>query len=175
MNELELGRLGCVEYLECRMCDQGCIGGVATAESRFMSLVRLQNLNINWSLTDEKLKHLMELYETDLWRFGEPIIPLAQDALSDDIPTAMARLAKMNEFHAMLPGIDCGSCGRPSCRAMATDLAKDEGEITDCIFKLKERITKLSAQIFDLCAINSQTPTSVGVHFGSNDPREVHY
>jgi len=168
LNELELGRLNSVEYLECRMCDHGCIGGVATSESRFMSLVRLQNLNINWTLTEEEQKRLLELYETDLWRFSEPINALAQDApLSDDISTAMARLAKMNEFHAMLPGIDCGACGRPSCRAMAADLAKDEGEITDCIFKLKERITALSTQIFDLCAKNPQTPTSVGTHFDS--------
>ena len=162
LNELELGRLYCVEYVECRMCNQGCIGGVAAAESRFMSLVRLQNLNIDWTLTGTERKLLMELYETGLWRFSEPIAALAQEALSDDIPTAMERLAKMNEFYAMLPGIDCGSCGHPSCRAMAVDLAKEEGEITDCIFKLKERITALSTQIFDLCAKNPQTPTSVG-------------
>jgi ferredoxin len=168
LDELELGRLHCVEYLECRMCNQGCLGGVATAESRFMSLVRLQNLNINWTLTAEERQRLIELYKTDLWRFREPVKPMAQEALSDDIPTAMARLAKMNEFHALLPGIDCGSCGRPSCRAMAADLARGEGEITDCIFKLKERVTALSAQIFDLCAKSPQTSTSVGA------PREVH-
>ncbi len=164
LNELELGRMNCVEYLECRMCDQGCLGGVATSESRFMSLVRLQNLNIDWTLTKEERERLAALYDTGAWRFSEPIKPLEQQALSDDIPTAMARLKKMNELHAMLPGIDCGSCGHPSCRAMAMDLAKDEGEITDCIFKLKERITDLSTRIFILCGKNPQTPTSLGTH-----------
>ena len=161
LNELELGRLGCVEYLECRICNQGCLGGVATSESRFTSLVRLQNLNINWTLEKEEREKLMALYETDIWRFSEPIKPVGQQALSDDIQTAMERLKKMNALHATLPGIDCGSCGRPSCRAMAADLAKGEGEITDCIFKLKERITTLSTQIFHLCAKNPETPTSL--------------
>ncbi|MDR1048989.1 MAG: 4Fe-4S dicluster domain-containing protein [Synergistaceae bacterium] len=164
LNELELGRLGCVEYLECRMCSQGCLGGVATAESRFTSLVRLQNLDADWTLTPEERKRLLSLYETGIWRFDEPVQPRAQEALSEDIPTAMERLKKMNEFLAALPGIDCGSCGRPSCRAMAADLARDEGEITDCIFKLKERITKLSTQIFELCA--KTPPTSLEAHGG---------
>ena len=164
LNELELGRLNCVDYLECRMCDQGCLGGVATSESRFMSLVRLQNLNINWTLTPEERKKLHELYESDIWRFGQTIHPMRQEALSDDIRTAMERLKTMNSLYATLPGIDCGSCGRPSCRAMAADLAKGEGEITDCIFKLKEHITDLSTRIFDLCSKNPQTPTSLNTH-----------
>ena len=168
LNELELGRLGCVEYLECRLCNQGCLGGVATSESRFMSLVRLQNLNIDWTLKPEERERLMSLYETDIWRFSEPIRSISQQALSDDIPTAMARLKQMNALYATLPGIDCGSCGRPSCRAMAADLAKGEGEITDCIFKLKERITALSARISDLCAKNPQTPTSLSEHDSLN-------
>jgi ferredoxin len=162
LNELELGRLGCVEYLECRMCDQGCLGGVATSESRFMSLVRLENLNINWTLTKEERERLMELYRSDIWRFSEPIKPLEQKSLSNDIQQAMTRLKKINELYTMLPGIDCGSCGHPSCRAMATALASGEGEMTDCIFKLKERITDLSTQIFELCGKNPETPTSVG-------------
>ena len=165
LNELELGRLGCVEYLECRMCNQGCLGGVATSESRFMSLVRLQNLNIDWRLAPADRERLMGLYETGIWRFNEPIRLLGQEALSPDIQTAMERLKKMNALHTTLPGIDCGSCGRPSCRAMAADLARGEGEITDCIFKLKERITGLSTQIFDLCSKNPQTPTSLGDHY----------
>jgi ferredoxin len=168
LNELELGRLGCVEYLECRMCSQGCLGGVATSESRFTTLVRLQNLDVNWTLTPEERKHLVSLYETGIWRLSEPVRPRAQEALSEDIPTAMERLRKMNEFLTTLPGIDCGSCGRPSCRAMAADLARDEGEITDCIFKLKERITTLSTQIFELCAKNPQTPTSLDAQGGFN-------
>jgi hypothetical protein len=164
LNELELGRLGCVEYLECRMCDQGCLGGVATSESRFMSLVRLQNLNINWTLTREERERLLALYATDIWRFSEPIRPLKQKSLSDDIQQAMARLRKMNELYATLPGIDCGSCGHPSCHAMAADLARGEGEMTNCIFKLKERITDLSSRIFELCARNPETPMSLGRH-----------
>lgn len=164
LNELELGRLGCVEYLECRICDQGCLGGVATSESRFTSLVRLQNLNINWNLSEEEQKKLSALYDAGIWRFNMPIHPLEQKKLSDNFQTAMSRLKVMNKILGSLPGIDCGSCGRPSCRAMAADLAKGDGEITDCIFKLKERITTLSTEIFNLCAKNPQTLTSLNAH-----------
>jgi ferredoxin len=169
LNELELGRLGCVEYLECRMCDQGCLGGVATSESRFMSFVRLQNLNINWTLSKAERERILDLYATGIWRFSEPIKPLEQKSLSDDIQQAMAWLRKTNELYAMLPGIDCGACGHPSCHAMAVDLARGESEITNCIFKLKERITDLSTQIFELCGMNPETPTSIGTHAGIHE------
>ena len=70
--------------------------------------------------------------------------------LSSDLGEAMAKLKEMNAIYAELPHIDCGSCGRPSCRAMAEDIVRGKGEMTDCIFKLRDRIHDLSKEISEL-------------------------
>jgi Na+-translocating ferredoxin:NAD+ oxidoreductase RNF subunit RnfB len=59
----------------------------------------------------------------------------------------MAKLKEMKAIYAQLPHIDCGSCGRPSCNAMAEDIVRGEGEITDCIFKLRDEISDLAGRI----------------------------
>ena len=41
-----------------------------------------------------------------------------------------------------LPGIDCGSCGAPSCQALAEDIVQVKARMTDCVF-LQDRILRL--------------------------------
>ena len=36
-----------------------------------------------------------------------------------------------------LPGLDCGSCGAPTCMAFAEDIVKNETEIGECTVMLK--------------------------------------
>jgi Na+-translocating ferredoxin:NAD+ oxidoreductase RNF subunit RnfB len=59
----------------------------------------------------------------------------------------MARLKKLNAIHDKLPHIDCGACGRPTCFALAEDIVRGKAEITDCIFKLREKISSLASEI----------------------------
>ena len=48
------------------------------------------------------------------------------------------------------PGLDCGSCGAPSCHALAEDIVRGEASEHDCIHKLKEDIHTLSLQYKEL-------------------------
>lgn len=153
LDEIELGRLSCIDYVECRACYMGCVGGVSASESRYISVSRIDNLKIDWKLSDEEKDVLDALYREEKWRMKSKIEPLPEQApLSDDIGVAMTRLKELKNIVSSLPGLDCGSCGRPSCRAMAEDIVRHHGEITDCIFKLKEKITVLSSAINELCA-----------------------
>jgi len=152
LHEIELGRLGCIDFVECRACYKGCIGGVSASESRYLSLSRVDNLNIDWNISAEERAKLEKLYIEGKWRLSKRIVPMPEQApLSDDISMALSRLKELKSIHASLPGIDCSSCGRPSCRAMAEDIVRGCGEITDCIFKLREKITLLSSEIYDIC------------------------
>jgi Na+-translocating ferredoxin:NAD+ oxidoreductase RNF subunit RnfB len=44
----------------------------------------------------------------------------------------MSEIQKLKEE---LPGIDCGSCGAPSCRAFAEDVVKCEACLEDCLIR----------------------------------------
>ena len=155
LNELELGRLGGVDFIECRACDLGCIGGTGTYESRFLSQLRLENIETEWLPSHEEMEEIRTWYEKGIWRLENPIQVKERLPLSQDLGEAMAKLREMDAIYAGLPHIDCGSCGRPSCRALAEDIVRGQGEVTDCIFKLRERITSLSGEIQ---ALSSKLP-----------------
>jgi Na+-translocating ferredoxin:NAD+ oxidoreductase RNF subunit RnfB len=43
----------------------------------------------------------------------------------------------------MLPGIDCGVCGAPTCECFAEDVSKGFAELKECIFFADENIQKI--------------------------------
>ncbi len=158
LQQLELGRLRGVDFVECRTCDLGCIGGVAVPESRFLASIRNKNIVTDWTLTEEREQQLAALYENEkIWKTREAIPSKQRLPLSDDISEAMSRLKQMKAIFAELPHIDCGACGRPSCKAMAEDIVREQGEITDCIFKLREGISSLANQIISLSDLQPHT------------------
>ena len=67
------------------------------------------------------------------------------------------KLQQMKEIYSGLPHIDCGSCGRPSCQAMAEEIVRGHGSVTDCIFKLREGIASLANKIVVLSESQPQT------------------
>ncbi|EHM10229.1 iron only hydrogenase large subunit [Thermanaerovibrio velox DSM 12556] len=147
LQDLELGRLAGVDFVECRICDLGCIGGIANAESRFLASLRLQPLPAPWEIEPSEREELAAMYESGIWALEKPVPPRPRIPLSENLTEAMAKLKEMKAIYAELPHIDCGSCGRPSCNAMAEDIVRGEGEITDCIFKLRDEISDLANRI----------------------------
>ena len=49
-------------------------------------------------------------------------------------------MAEMDEIYELLPQIDCGSCGAPTCRTFAEDVVKGECKLEDCIILLKKKL-----------------------------------
>ena len=56
----------------------------------------------------------------------------------------------MNEIKTIekrLPGLDCGSCGAPSCRALAEDIVRGLARENDCIFILREQLQEVADRL----------------------------
>ena len=70
--------------------------------------------------------------------------------LDDDLDKAMKKLQELEEINNQLPGLDCGACGAPSCRALAEDIVRGNANETDCIFKLREKVRALAVQMAEL-------------------------
>ena len=50
----------------------------------------------------------------------------------------------IQKLEAQLPGLRCGSCGAPSCRAFAEDVVMGRASEDDCIFKVRERMQHMA-------------------------------
>ena len=54
------------------------------------------------------------------------------DKLDPDMVKAFEKMEKMREIRESLPGIDCGACGAPTCRAHAEDQVRAGKKTFDC-------------------------------------------
>ena len=46
---------------------------------------------------------------------------------------AFHNCTKLKEIESSLPGLDCGICGAPSCRALADDIVRGYAQEADCV------------------------------------------
>jgi Na+-translocating ferredoxin:NAD+ oxidoreductase RNF subunit RnfB len=64
----------------------------------------------------------------------------------------MQKVQKIEELLEKLPGLDCGSCGSPTCRSLAEDIVRGNANELDCIFILKEKVRYLAEAMVDLAS-----------------------
>ena len=57
---------------------------------------------------------------------------------------------QVDELCKKFPGLDCGSCGAPTCRALARDIVRGAANEKDCIHILREYIHKISDEFSHL-------------------------
>ena len=144
LEELEDEHIRDVDFIELNACSGGCVGGVLTVENPYVAQARIQNLRkylpVSLNHLDEKDLDLM-MWEKELEFNADSF------RLSDDLMEAMDMMDKMEQIYETLPKLDCGSCGAPTCRAMAEDIVKGKAKETDCIHKLKEKIQSVYDQL----------------------------
>ena len=147
LEELEDEHIRDVDFIELNACSGGCVGGVLAVENPYVAQARIQNLRKYMPVS---LNHLKENdLESMMWE-NELTFNAASFRLSEDLFEAMDMMEKMEEICKELPGLDCGSCGAPTCRALAEDIVRGKAKQTDCIHKLKARIQSVYDQLSGL-------------------------
>ncbi len=81
-------------------------------------------------------------FERYLRYFERKYSPREVKPIGQDTSVAIEKMTKRDSILASLPGIDCGSCGSPTCKALADDIVRGEASITYCLFKLKDKYLK---------------------------------
>lgn len=130
LKELENGKLNDLDFIELNACIGGCVGGVLNIENPFVARAKLQDRRKYLPISKNSIA--MTGKDLDFFRWECP--PETQNVmqLDEDITVAMGLLERINKIEKMLPMLDCGCCGAPSCRAFAEDVALGEAKITDC-------------------------------------------
>ena len=149
LDEIENGKLRNVEFVEARACPEGCIGGALTVADRYVARGRIRKLMLSTEETsvvnrEEVVKRFKEGYY--FFETGLKPKPFAT-RLDSDPQKAVEKMKLRDEIHASFPGLDCGSCGAPNCRALADDVVQGRAEVTDCIFKWREGVKDLAQEV----------------------------
>lgn len=130
LEELEDEKLNDLDFIELNSCTGGCVGGVLTVENPFVAKARLQRLRKFMPVSCNSIGEDYDLEELGL---TEEVTPSPAMKLADNVIKAMRMMAQLKEIEASLPGLDCGICGAPSCRALADDIVRGYAEETDCV------------------------------------------
>jgi len=153
LENIEDGKMDDIQYVEALSCTGGCVGGPLTAENNFVANARIKRLSKVLPAEGEGADG-QNVY-TDRTMTYIPVMHL-----DDDMGKAMEMAKEMERIYDGLPQLDCGSCGAPSCRALAEDIVRGFGKETDCIFKLRERVRALAKEMMEL---EGQMPASISV------------
>ena len=124
LDQIENGNIPHLEFIELNACTGGCVGGVLSIQNPFIAKARLQTLRrylpvSQNPLPKEESNYIPEFYLFDALPEYSPI-----SRLSDSIAESMRMMADIQNLKSTLPGIDCGACGSPTCRAFAEDVVK---------------------------------------------------
>lgn len=155
LEQIENGTWDNYELVEFMSCPGGCLGGPLTvlplAEARYNLEKRIAQMEPRpFPLKDmEKRKVLWE----------QELKPQPVYQLDKDYAKALKLMEHMEYLAQGLPGIDCGSCGAPTCKALAEDIVRGKGKETDCIFKQREKIRSLTEEMVKL---QEMLPPSMG-------------
>ena len=115
LEELEDEKLNDIDFIELNACTGGCVGGVLTVENPFVARARLQRLRRYLPVSCNHLEN-DEIPKAMHWE--RPLEASSVLKLADNVIDAMKRMNELNELHERLPGLDCGTCGAPSCRCL---------------------------------------------------------
>lgn len=141
LDQIENGNIPQLEFIELNACTGGCVGGVMTVQNPFIAKARLQSLRrylpVSRNFIGGDNEYIPEDFLFDELPTYNPIT-----RLSDSMAESMRMMADIQSLRDELPGIDCGSCGAPSCRAFAEDVIKGNADIGKCRIRIQKTQTE---------------------------------
>ena len=153
LEEIDNERLRKVMLVEAAACNGGCVGGPLMFENNFVAKNRNRRLANSQARSDlEHDPHVLKFVKSPLIRYDQEFHPRSVMKLSEDMAEAMRMMDRLEEINRSLPGLDCGSCGSPSCRTLAEDIVRGQAVEMDCIFKLRDKLRILAQELADLAS-----------------------
>ena len=145
LEDLEDQKFSNLKFVELNACNGGCVGGVLAVENPYVAEVKLKRLRKYMPVARSHI---------DKEESAEQIVPWTTDvqyepvfSLGDNMLESFTRLNQVERLCKKFPGLDCGSCGAPTCKALAEDIVRGQASEKDCVYYLRENLHKLSEEV----------------------------
>ena len=143
LEDLEDQKFTNLQFVELNACNGGCVGGVLTVENPYVAEVKLK-----------RLRKYMPVARSHMEQEAESFVPWTEEITYEPVfnlgNTMMESFSRLNQVERLckkLPGLDCGSCGAPTCKSLAEDIVRGEAREQDCVYYLKENLHRLSEEV----------------------------
>ena len=143
LEDMEDQKFTNLRFVELNACNGGCVGGVLTVENPYVAEVKLKRLRKYMPVARS---HMHDSEERLIkWTTGVEYEPVFN--LGNNMMESFSRLNQVARLMKKFPGLDCGSCGAPTCKALAEDIVRGNACETDCVYYLRENLHKLSEEV----------------------------
>ncbi|MBE6837075.1 MAG: 4Fe-4S dicluster domain-containing protein [Ruminococcus sp.] len=150
LEDLEDQKFSNLDFIELNACSGGCVGGTLTVENAYVGKAKLNRLRKYLPVSKN---HLGDKTPENAYFDKEiPYVPVFR--LGKSLKDSIAAMAKVNALCEKFPGLDCGSCGAPTCKALAEDIVCGRAHERDCIYLLRDYIHRISRQFSSLDSLS---------------------
>lgn len=136
LEDLEDEKYNNLEFVELNACPGGCVGGVLQVENPYIAKTKIKTMR---RFIPVSRNHLEEHIPTEmLWDKNlqyDPVLQLGTNRVEN-----MTRYTEMEDILSELPGLDCGCCGAPTCKAFAEDIVRGESTVDDCTILMRNKM-----------------------------------
>ena len=143
LDQIDSADITHLDFVELNACNGGCVGGAMTVANPYIAQARLQSLKRYLPVSPNRPA---SDWIPDEYFHEKKVEYNPYSSLSDDRKTAMRMMRDIEELTGKLPGLDCGSCGAPTCMAFAEDIVKNETVIGECTVMLKRYLKEQGIQ-----------------------------
>jgi iron only hydrogenase large subunit-like protein len=138
LNDLEDDKLRDVDFIELNACSGGCVGGVLAVENPFIANVKLNYLRKYLPVSGGHLGTVIpqeylttrSLKYTPVFEYGKTV------------SESILIMRQIDAQAERLPGLDCGCCGAPTCRAHAEDIVRGYSNEMACIHLFRKAMVE---------------------------------
>lgn len=143
LDDIEMGHFPDLKFVEMNACPGGCVGGVMAVENPYIARVRIRALQRYMPVSQN---HVILSEEEPIPQEVMTVEPgeySSAEILGADRMQSFRMMAEIERIYKQLPGMDCGSCGAPTCRAHAEDVVRGESRLDDCVIRMREHLREL--------------------------------
>lgn len=144
LEEIEDERIHGLKFIELSACNGGCVGGTLTVENAYVATTKTKRLLRYQPVSKSHLSSHPELKSVH-WDDDVEYEPVFR--LGNSFKESLEMMSTVEELTKKFPGLDCGSCGAPTCKALAEDIVRGNACETDCVYYLRENLHKLSEEV----------------------------
>lgn len=143
LEDLEDQKIGQLEFIELNACSGGCVGGVLQVENPYVAKSKMKALRKYMPVAISRLENTQ--VNNVFWENHVEYQPVFN--LGSDFMDSLEKMERASEIAQRLPGLDCGSCGAPTCKALAEDIVRGVAKEKDCIHLLRDYIHRMTDEL----------------------------
>lgn len=146
LEDLEDQKFSHLEFIELNACAGGCVGGVLQVENPYVAKAKLKHIRKYMPVAENHLRGVIPCNAyIDREIEYRPVFNLGEN-----FADGLAKMERVEEICSRLPGLDCGSCGAPTCKALAEDIVRGLANEKDCVHMLREYIHNMAKNLGEI-------------------------